>query len=491
MRPGFSRADPTWYQTLTATCGHAVIFVQDHGQAVRQREHRVGHRRARRRRRLRVPRSRMRARWHRGMASDGDRQESPGHACAPSNRQSKLNPDVFVPPAGRADAERARRGARAPARSPATPLLDLTETNPTAVGLPYPDGCSRSLADPGVASLRPRSARAARRTRGGRGACTATRVGVDAGPDRADGEHERGLLVSVQAAVRSGRRRARAAAQLSAVRAADAARRRSTPCRIASTCHGGWAIDRDEPRARADRRRTRAILVVSPNNPTGSMLRARRPRVAGRRWRATAGWRIIADEVFADYPLSPRPDATSLAGEDARADVHARRPVEVGRPAADEAGLDRGERSDRRSWPSALERLEMIADTYLSVSTPVQLAAAAAARRAGARSARAIAARLAAESRRACGRRRGRIPSLTLLEPEGGWSAVLRVPAIAVRGGARAAAARRRARARASGILLRFRRGSVSRAESAARARRSFDEGVVAPAARRSRRTAS
>ena len=39
---GFSRADPTRYQTLTVTTRHAVIFVEDHVQPVGQRELRVG-----------------------------------------------------------------------------------------------------------------------------------------------------------------------------------------------------------------------------------------------------------------------------------------------------------------------------------------------------------------------------------------------------------------------------------------------------------------
>ena len=42
VRPGFSRAEPTWYQTFTVDDRHAVILVQDHVQAVGQRELRVG-----------------------------------------------------------------------------------------------------------------------------------------------------------------------------------------------------------------------------------------------------------------------------------------------------------------------------------------------------------------------------------------------------------------------------------------------------------------
>jgi aspartate/methionine/tyrosine aminotransferase len=75
----------------------------------------------------------------------------------------------------------------------------------------------------------------------------------------------------------------------------------------------------------------------------------------------------------------------------------------------------------------ALARLEMIADTYLSVSTPVQLAAARLLEHAGAIRA-AIAARLD-RNLQTLRSMTAAHPAITLLEPEAGWSAVLRVPA--------------------------------------------------------------
>jgi hypothetical protein len=77
----------------------------------------------------------------------------------------------------------------------------------------------------------------------------------------------------------------------------------------------------------------------------------------------------------------------------------------------------------------ALGRLEVIADTYLSVSTPVQVAAARLID-----AGRQIRGLITARIRRNLERLReaARRPApLTLLEPEGGWSAVVRVPAIA------------------------------------------------------------
>ncbi|HEV8234330.1 MAG TPA: aminotransferase class I/II-fold pyridoxal phosphate-dependent enzyme, partial [Gemmatimonadaceae bacterium] len=79
--------------------------------------------------------------------------------------------------------------------------------------------------------------------------------------------------------------------------------------------HGRWEVDfatlADAPV------QTRAIVVVSPNNPTGSYLTAREldRLVAVCRERR---WALIADEVFADYPLDVDAPITDIA---ARADV--------------------------------------------------------------------------------------------------------------------------------------------------------------------------
>ena len=76
----------------------------------------------------------------------------------------------------------------------------------------------------------------------------------------------------------------------------------------------------------------------------------------------------------------------------------------------------------------ALERLAVIADSYLSVSTPVQWAAAGLLD-AGALVRASIRERLV-RNLSALRRATSADPAITLFEPEGGWSAVLRVPAI-------------------------------------------------------------
>ena len=185
-----------------------------------------------------------------------------------------------------------------------------------------------------------------------------------------------------------------------------------------------WAIDRDGL-IRGLTSRSRAILVVSPNNPTGSIVSA-----ADREWVVSLARErdlaVISDEVFADYPLSPGPDASSFVAE-------SRVLTFTLGGLSKSAGLPQFKLAwivasgpDEVLTP-ALERLALIADTYLSVSTPVQ-AAASRLIEAGAGIRQAIAARVKENlgSLRAHVRR---LPALTLLEPQGGWSAVVRIPA--------------------------------------------------------------
>ena len=189
--------------------------------------------------------------------------------------------------------------------------------------------------------------------------------------------------------------------------------------------HGLWSIDRASLAA-ALTPRTRALLVVSPNNPTGSMLRA-----DDREWlvqlAASRETAIICDEVFADYPLAPRGDAVSAAGEPRVLTFSL-------------GGLSKsaGLPQVKLGWiavsgpdalvEAALARLELICDTYLSVSTPVQLALPSL-MDAGLSIRAHITERLRqnlAELRRAV----GAYPAVSVIEPEGGWSVVLQVPAL-------------------------------------------------------------
>lgn len=183
----------------------------------------------------------------------------------------------------------------------------------------------------------------------------------------------------------------------------------------------GWHVDLDSVRhARSDK--TRAILVVNPNNPTGSYLK--RAELGSL---LELGLPIVSDEVFAAYPLGPDPERVSSV-------LVAREGLVL---ALDGLSKRVGLPQLKLGWMAlagsdelvarALERLELIADTYLSVGTPVQLAlpellAAGESTRA------AVSARVTRNWRRLPELISG--SALSVLVAEGGWYAVLRLPRI-------------------------------------------------------------
>ena len=189
--------------------------------------------------------------------------------------------------------------------------------------------------------------------------------------------------------------------------------------------HGAWAIDFASLEA-AITPRTRAVLVVSPNNPTGSFVTAAElDRLAA--ICAPRGIAIVADEVFADYELEP--GAAARAGRVAsRGDVLSFAlgglSKSVGLPQVKLGWIAVG--GPEPLAAAALQRLELVCDTYLVVSTPVQLAAAELLARGAAVRAQ-IAARVAANYR-ALQVAVAAAPSCRVLRSGGGWSAVLQVP---------------------------------------------------------------
>ena len=191
--------------------------------------------------------------------------------------------------------------------------------------------------------------------------------------------------------------------------------------------HGGWAIDFDSLE-RAITPRTRAVLVVSPNNPTGSFVSmAELDRLAA--ICAARGLAIIADEVFSDYELEP--GAGARAGRAAaRTDVLSFAlgglSKSVGLPQVKLGWIAAG--GPEPQVTAALERLELICDTYLAVSTPVQLAAPALLERGAA-----VRAHISTRIRRnyqTLQRAAGAVPSCRVLRSDGGWYAVLQVPSL-------------------------------------------------------------
>jgi len=137
---------------------------------------------------------------------------------------------------------------------------------------------------------------------------------------------------------------------------------------------GGWSIDL-ESLAGMLTDRTRAIVLVNPNNPTGSYVK--RPELdALVQLCAARAIALISDEVFSDYAFGP--DAARVESlvdvEDCLAFSMSGLSKIAGLPQMKLGWIvSSGPAALRRE---AFEKLEWIADTYLSVGTPVQCAAA-------------------------------------------------------------------------------------------------------------------
>ena len=189
--------------------------------------------------------------------------------------------------------------------------------------------------------------------------------------------------------------------------------------------HGRWQIDFTSVE-RAMTSRTRAVLVVSPNNPTGSFIdRAELLRLE--RLCAGRGVAIIGDEVFADYELEPGALAAAgqvAAGSTALAFALGGLSKSVGLPQLKLGWIAVTGPADLVD--GALKRLELIADTYLSVATPVQVAAAELLDRGSE-----IRARIRERVRdNYAGLKAAAapVPACSVLRSDGGWYAVLQVP---------------------------------------------------------------
>lgn len=139
--------------------------------------------------------------------------------------------------------------------------------------------------------------------------------------------------------------------------------------------HGAWSIDL-EGLAAAITDRTRAIVVVHPNNPTGSYVKRAEldALVALCRERELA---LISDEVFSDYDFAPDPHraGTLATVTDCLAFAMSGLSKIAGLPQMKLGWIAVSGPEALRA--EAFEKLEWIADTYLSVSTPVQYAAEA------------------------------------------------------------------------------------------------------------------
>lgn len=191
--------------------------------------------------------------------------------------------------------------------------------------------------------------------------------------------------------------------------------------------HGRWTIDIDSVRS-ALTSRTRALLLVSPNNPTGSFV-SRIELAALARLCEPRGVAIVADEVFADYSLdvsgTSRP-ASAIEAADVLTFALGGLSKSAGLPQVKVGWIAAAGPEPLLS--EALRRLELVCDTYLSVSTPAQLALPDLLDR-GAAVRQAIQARISTNHEKLRALAAG-APAATVLRAEGGWYAVVQVPAI-------------------------------------------------------------
>jgi aspartate/methionine/tyrosine aminotransferase len=312
--------------------------------------------------------------------------------------------------------------AVASARASGRALLDLTVTNPTTVGFNYPPTLLQPLASPAALTYSPQpfglaTARAAV-------AHDYARRGIEIATDRvvltASTSEAYSLLFKLLCAPAGDAVMVPIPSYplFDHLTQLDGIDMRPYPLEY----HTRWTLDVDALE-RQSAPNVRAVLAVSPNNPTGSVL-SPPERAELDTWCAKRDAALILDEVFADFPLNGI----------------ARHPRQ-GPPLALTfrlGGLSKsaGLPQVKLGWIAvegpvplvneALDRLELICDTYLSVSTPVQSAAPDLIA-AGAAVRRQILERIRSNYATLCACARD-FPSVNVLPAEAGWSAVMRVP---------------------------------------------------------------
>jgi hypothetical protein len=310
-------------------------------------------------------------------------------------------------------------------RRAGVPVLDLTESNPTRASLSYPREIVEALADPRALAYDPQpcgsieAREAVCRYYADRGhAVEPDRVLLTASTSEAYAYLFK-LLANPGDEVLAPRPSYPLFEFLAAMESL-----RVTPYPL--VYDGGWSID-GEALAAAVTDRTRAIILVNPNNPTGSFLKRDELRFLTGLCR-TRGLALISDEVFADYAFAEDADRVRTLADSSET------------LAFSMSGLSKiaGLPQMKLGWivisgPAAARaeaqgKLELIADTYLSVGTPVQHAAPRLLELG-----QAVQAQIASRVRGNLDLMRAAIgadSACRVLGVEGGWCATLQVPRI-------------------------------------------------------------
>ena len=197
----------------------------------------------------------------------------------------------------------------------------------------------------------------------------------------------------------------------------------------------GWQIDFAGLQQKITPR-TKAIAAVHPNNPTGHFTKTAERRQLEQLC-TERGLALVVDEVFLDYPCAAsEPSLGAPAPADAQSFAAGEHPclTFVLSGISKIAALPQmkgawicafGPEAERRE---AEQRLEVVADTFLSMNAPVQCALPAWLGNCGP-----IQTQIRSRTRenlRHLDQALLRVPAVTRLEVEAGWYAVLRVPAL-------------------------------------------------------------
>jgi alanine-synthesizing transaminase len=184
----------------------------------------------------------------------------------------------------------------------------------------------------------------------------------------------------------------------------------------------GWQIDLHSLQ-RGLTARTRGVIVVNPNNPTGHFVKAgefaKLNEICAARELA-----LVADEVFLDFPLTDDKPPSFAGNKGALTFAMSGLSKIAGLPQMKMAWLVTSGPEELKKL--ALEKLEIIADTFLSPNAPVQLATPTFLEQRGGFQKQVMARvknNLAELDRQLAGK-----ASCRRLALEGGWYAVLRVP---------------------------------------------------------------
>jgi alanine-synthesizing transaminase len=304
-------------------------------------------------------------------------------------------------------------------------ILDLTESNPTRAGLIYPEAeILAALADGGALRYHP-----------------APR-GLDTARDAVAAYYrDRGTQISVENILLTAstseayaylfKLLANPGDEILAPRPSyplfeflaglESVRIRQYPLRY----DGIWHVDFDALE-QAITPRTRGIVVVNPNNPTGSFLKqAELDRLDS--LAAEHGLAILSDEVFRDYAFGEDVERVSTLVGKRRALTFSMSGLSkiAALPQMKLGWIIANGGASGPTSAQAMDALELIADTYLSVSTPVQVALP----RLLALSS-VIMQQIRERTASNLARLRGMMQDspATLLKTEGGWYAVLQVP---------------------------------------------------------------